>query len=116
MSAFIPPNRHLDNLLVDLNSGEIIHIDYNVCFEKGKNLRIPENVPCRLTPNIVNCFGFSGVEGVFRLSCEHTLVRITKHVFNGLSKKSNSSFLGNNERRKGDIFSPSGGIRLRPFG
>ena len=28
-------DRHLDNLLVDLKSGEVIHIDYNVCFEKG---------------------------------------------------------------------------------
>ena len=65
--------RHLDNLLIDLMSGEIIHIDYNVCFEKGRNLRIPEHVPCRLTQNIVRLFGLTGVEGVFRLSCEHTL-------------------------------------------
>ena len=28
-------DRHLDNLLIDLKSGEVIHIDYNVCFEKG---------------------------------------------------------------------------------
>ena len=66
-------DRHLDNLLVDLKSGEIIHIDYNCCFEKGKNLRIPERVPCRLTQNIVNSFGLTGVDGVFRLSCEHVL-------------------------------------------
>ena len=38
-------DRHLDNLLIDFSSGEIIHIDYNVCFEKGRNLRIPEMVP-----------------------------------------------------------------------
>lgn len=66
-------DRHLDNLLVDLNSGEVIHIDYNCCFEKGKNLRIPERVPCRLTQNVVNVFGITGVDGVFRLSCEHVL-------------------------------------------
>ena len=66
-------DRHLDNLLVDLKSGEVIHIDYNCCFEKGKNLRIPERVPCRLTQNIVDVFGISGVNGVFRLSCEHVL-------------------------------------------
>ena len=66
-------DRHLDNLLVDLKSGELIHIDYNCCFEKGKNLRIPERVPCRLTQNIVNAFGLTGVDGVFRLSCEHVL-------------------------------------------
>ena len=66
-------DRHLDNLLVDLKSGELIHIDYNCCFEKGKNLRIPERVPCRLTQNIVNVFGLTGVDGVFRHSCEHVL-------------------------------------------
>ena len=66
-------DRHLDNLLVDLKSGEVIHIDYNCCFEKGKNLRIPERVPCRLTQNVLNVFGITGVEGVFRMSCEHVL-------------------------------------------
>ncbi|CAG0894182.1 unnamed protein product [Cyprideis torosa] len=55
-------DRHLDNLLVDLHSGEIIHIDYNVCFEKGLSLKIPENVPFRLTPNIVGAMGVSGLE------------------------------------------------------
>jgi PI-3-kinase-related kinase SMG-1 len=66
-------DRHLDNVLVDLASGEVVHIDYNISFEKGKNLRIPERVPCRLTQNIVSAFGVSGVEGLFRQSCEHTL-------------------------------------------
>ena len=28
-------DRHLDNILMDFNSGEIVHIDYNVCFDKG---------------------------------------------------------------------------------
>ena len=66
-------DRHLDNLLIDFKRGEIIHIDYNVCFEKGSKLRIPERVPCRLTQNIVHLFGLTGVEGVFRLSCEKAL-------------------------------------------
>lgn len=66
-------DRHLDNLLIDLNRGSIVHIDYNVCFEKGKNLRIPERVPCRLTQNIVSLFGLFGTEGLFRSACEETL-------------------------------------------
>ena len=53
--------------------GEVIHIDYNICFEKGKRLRIPERVPCRLTQNLVKLFGMSGVEGLFRSACERTL-------------------------------------------
>lgn len=60
-------------MLVDLNTGEVVHIDYNVCFEKGKTLRVPEKVPFRMTPNIRTALGVTGVEGIFRLACEHTL-------------------------------------------
>ncbi|KAG0443952.1 hypothetical protein HPB47_014349, partial [Ixodes persulcatus] len=63
-------DRHLDNVLLDLRSGEVVHIDYNVCFEKGKNLRVPEKVPFRMTPNIKAALGVTGVEGQFRLACE----------------------------------------------
>lgn len=66
-------DRHLDNILLDLNTGEIIHVDYNVCFEKGRQLRVAENVPFRLTNNVVNAFGITGIEGVFRISCEKVL-------------------------------------------
>ncbi|UYV62499.1 SMG1 [Cordylochernes scorpioides] len=114
-------DRHLDNVLVDLSTGEnvsafviktgsttqwqddlapkemaasdmrnrrhvqllltwstdaahsVIHIDYNVCFEKGKNLRVPEKVPFRMTPNIETALGLTGVEGIFRVSCETVL-------------------------------------------
>lgn len=55
-------DRHLDNVLVDLTSGDVVHIDYNVCFEKGKTLRVPEKVPFRLTPNIKDALGVTGVE------------------------------------------------------
>lgn len=59
--------------MVDFSTGELIHIDYNVCFEKGSCLRVPEKVPCRLTNNIVHAFGITKLEGTFRLSCENVL-------------------------------------------
>ena len=71
-------DRHLDNILLDLTTGEVIHIDYNICFEKGKSLRVPEMVLCRLTPNIVNAFGITGIEGTFRISCEHVMKILRK--------------------------------------
>jgi serine/threonine-protein kinase SMG1 len=71
-------DRHLDNVLVNLQTGDVAHIDYNICFEKGKNLRIPEKVPFRLTQNLVTALGVTGVEGVFRLSCEHVLKILRK--------------------------------------
>lgn len=51
----------------------MVHIDYNVCFDKGKSLRVPERVPFRLTSNMVAAMGATGVEGIFRSACEHTI-------------------------------------------
>ncbi|KAH8354639.1 hypothetical protein KR084_000470 [Drosophila pseudotakahashii] len=66
-------DRHLDNVLINLGSGDIVHIDYNVCFEKGRTLRIPEKVPFRLTQNLIHALGITGIEGSFRLGCEYVL-------------------------------------------
>ena len=41
---------------------QVVHVDYNVCFEKGKSLRVPERVPFRMTQNIEAALGFTGVE------------------------------------------------------
>ena len=43
-------DRHLDNILLDTRSGEVVHIDYNIIFDRGLQLRVPEIVPFRLTP------------------------------------------------------------------
>ncbi|BFZ64289.1 Serine/threonine-protein kinase tel1 [Saitoella coloradoensis] len=66
-------DRHGHNILLDKSTGEIVHIDLGVSFEQGKTLPIPETVPFRLTRDIVDGFGITGVEGVFRKCCEYTL-------------------------------------------
>ncbi|CAA7258548.1 unnamed protein product [Cyclocybe aegerita] len=66
-------DRHCENILLDTNSGDVVHVDFNCLFEKGKLLETPERVPFRLTQNIIDGFGVSGVEGVFRIACESTL-------------------------------------------
>ncbi|TFK55398.1 hypothetical protein OE88DRAFT_1622542 [Heliocybe sulcata] len=63
-------DRHLENILLDVNSGDVVHVDLNCLFDKGKMLDVPERVPFRLTQNIVDGFGVTGVEGVFRIACE----------------------------------------------
>lgn len=55
-------DRHLDNILLDARTGEVVHVDYNVCFNKGRSLRVPERVPFRLTQNMVAALGAAGVE------------------------------------------------------
>ncbi|KAL1690090.1 hypothetical protein GGG16DRAFT_56461 [Schizophyllum commune] len=66
-------DRHLENILLDINTGQAIHVDFNCLFEKGKALTVPELVPFRLTQNIVDAMGVTGVEGFYRISCEVTM-------------------------------------------
>lgn len=66
-------DRHCNNILLDKNTGEPIHIDLGVAFDQGKRLPIPETVPFRLTRDIVDGFGVTGTAGSFSRSCEHTL-------------------------------------------
>ncbi|XP_076043978.1 serine-protein kinase ATM-like [Oratosquilla oratoria] len=66
-------DRHVWNILVDKQSAELIHIDLGIAFEFGKILQPPETVPFRLSQDIVDGMGVSGVEGVFRHGCEVTL-------------------------------------------
>ncbi|CBY37429.1 unnamed protein product, partial [Oikopleura dioica] len=66
-------DRHLDNILFDQETGEVVHIDYNICFEKGATLRVPERVPFRLTQNMEGALGVSGLQGPFKEACEETM-------------------------------------------
>lgn len=67
-------DRHSMNILIDQKSAEVVHIDLGVAFEQGLMLKSPERVPFRLTRDIVDGMGVSGVEGVFRRCCEETLL------------------------------------------
>ena len=66
-------DRHSQNILIDKATAELVHIDLGVAFEQGKTLRTPEIVPFRLTRDIVDAMGITGVEGVFRRCCEETM-------------------------------------------
>ncbi|KAI9005259.1 hypothetical protein BC832DRAFT_531539 [Gaertneriomyces semiglobifer] len=66
-------DRHGENILFDDQTGDCVHVDLNCLFDKGATFEVPERVPFRLTHNMVDAFGVTGVEGVFRRSCEITL-------------------------------------------
>lgn len=66
-------DRHLSNILVDVVTAEVVHIDFGIAFEQGKLLPTPERMPFRLTRDLVDGFGIAGVEGVFRRCSEVTL-------------------------------------------
>lgn len=66
-------DRHSMNILIDQITAEVVHIDLGVAFEQGLMLKTPERVPFRLTRDIIDGMGVTGVEGVFRRCCEETL-------------------------------------------
>lgn len=66
-------DRHGHNVLLDERSGEAVHIDLGVAFEAGRILPVPEVVPFRMTRDIVDGMGISGVEGPFRRCCQFTM-------------------------------------------
>lgn len=58
-------DRHLDNILVDLHHGKLIHVDFSILFGKGTTLRVPECVPFRLTQNLSSAVQHPGPEVIF---------------------------------------------------
>ncbi|XP_019058626.1 PREDICTED: serine/threonine-protein kinase ATM isoform X2 [Tarenaya hassleriana] len=66
-------DRHAMNIIIDQATAEVVHIDLGVAFEQGLMLKTPERVPFRLTRDIIDGMGVTGVEGVFRRCCEETL-------------------------------------------
>ncbi|KAH7344042.1 hypothetical protein B0J17DRAFT_625622 [Rhizoctonia solani] len=59
----LPGDRHGENLMFDTINGDLVHVDLNCLFERGTTFEIPETVPFRLTANMVDGFGVTGVEG-----------------------------------------------------
>jgi len=67
-------DRHCSNLMLDRQTGKIIHIDFGDCFEVAmKRDKFPEKVPFRLTRMLINTMGVSGIEGNFRSTCENVM-------------------------------------------
>lgn len=64
-------DRHPNNLMLNRNSGKIIHIDFGDCFEVAMlREKFAEKVPFRLTRMLINAMDIAGTEGPFRYTCE----------------------------------------------
>lgn len=67
-------DRHPSNLMLDRYTGKIIHIDFGDCFEAAiLRDKFPEKVPFRLTRMLTYAMEVSGIEGSFRITCEHVM-------------------------------------------
>lgn len=59
-------DRHVQNILIDKRTAEVIHIDFGIAFEQGRVLPTPEMVPFRLTRDVEDGMGVFGIEGLFK--------------------------------------------------
>jgi len=67
-------DRHPSNIMLNRTSGAITHIDFGDCFEVAMTRdKHPEQVPFRLTRMLIKGMGVSGIEGNFRITCEHVM-------------------------------------------
>uniref|UniRef100_A0A7S4J226 non-specific serine/threonine protein kinase n=1 Tax=Odontella aurita TaxID=265563 RepID=A0A7S4J226_9STRA len=58
-------DRHSENILLDTQTGDCVHVDFDCIFDKGLHLPRPEVVPFRLTANMLDAFGPVGADGAF---------------------------------------------------
>ncbi|KAJ3294404.1 phosphatidylinositol kinase- protein kinase tor1 [Rhizoclosmatium sp. JEL0117] len=73
-------DRHPNNLMIDRFTGQVVHIDFGDCFESAMDRdKFPEKVPFRLTRMLVNAMEVSGIEGNFRITCEHVMRVLREH-------------------------------------
>ena len=71
-------DRHLRNILIDNETGELIHIDFGILFERGRILCVPETVPFRLTREFIDCLGVEGVNGLLREQMEFCMQLVSE--------------------------------------
>ena len=72
-------DRHLSNILIEVQSGRLIGIDFGIAFGAAANLLVPEIVPFRLTSHFVNVIEPMGVEGVIKKNMIHVLRCLRNH-------------------------------------
>ncbi|KAI6217341.1 Non-specific serine/threonine protein kinase [Aphelenchoides besseyi] len=74
-------DRHLNNILLDKKTAELVHIDLGMIFEFSKRaLPVPEQVPFRLTRDIVDPILVEGLNSRFKHVAMHTLAEIREYT------------------------------------
>ena len=67
-------DRHPSNIMLERQTGKIVHIDFGDCFEIAmRREKFPEKFPFRLTRMLIRAMEVSGIEGNFRTTCENTM-------------------------------------------
>ena len=67
-------DRHPSNIMINIDTGTIIHIDLGDCFEVTKErMMFPELIPFRLTRFMIRAFGPCGAKGSFHAAAQNIL-------------------------------------------
>lgn len=67
-------DRHPSNLMLQKNTGKVVHIDFGDCFEVAMHReKFPEKIPFRLTRMLTHAMEVSEIEGSFRNTCEFSM-------------------------------------------
>ena len=67
-------DRHPSNILVQRDSGKVVHIDFGDCFEVAVlRDKFPEKVPFRLTRMLEKAMGIAGIHGLYRETCVNVM-------------------------------------------
>jgi serine/threonine-protein kinase ATR len=99
-------DRHGENVLLEEGNGGTFHVDFNCLFDKGLTFEKPELVPFRLTHNMVDAMGPSGIEGPFRTAAELTYTQLRQHqdtlitILETFVHDPTADFLGGKRRKK----------------
>lgn len=73
-------DRHPSNLMLDRQSGKVVHIDFGDCFEvAARRDKFPERVPFRLTRMLIRAMEVSGIEGNYRSTAESVMSVLREH-------------------------------------
>lgn len=67
-------DRHPSNIMLERQTGKIVHIDFGDCFEIAmRRDKFPEKIPFRLTRMLTKAMEVSSIEVNYRSTCENTM-------------------------------------------
>ncbi|EZG56717.1 phosphatidylinositol 3- and 4-kinase [Gregarina niphandrodes] len=73
-------DRHCSNIMIDRDTGLVVHIDFGDCFESAMlRKRFPERVPFRLTRMLLKALGPTGHRGIFQASAVRRTELVRQH-------------------------------------
>lgn len=72
-------DRHLSNIMISMEKGQLIGIDFGVAFGAAATLQVPELIPFRLTSHFVSVFEPLGINGTLKKNMMHALKCFQDH-------------------------------------